>query len=456
MSANSQLYVVKLEAMKAINRLAFILALILTFGQIKVDAQHNQYFEADPTLDVYVDYGRALDIDPFDTIWENDKLTITMWMRWWGRSHPDVGNWANIFTMSDSNGSGDNGVFWIQHNSVNSSLEFAIHSTRRNYVQSSAIDDSVWYHIAAVYDGSLPNNNMKLYVNGGQEASRNKSGNVRNPPNKSKLTMGRWPNPGNGYPEFKGHIDEVSIWNRALSNIEIDSIMVNPESVTGMNYDAVGLISYWNFDDSTANDATGNHVDGVIQGIDPFGTMPIHLSSFNGFAIGDVVLLNWTTDSEINNAYFEVQRSANGVIWETISEISAAGNSNRSVSYTIEDYEPKAGTNYYRLKQVDFDGKFTISEAIDVDVEVSFDQLGFEITMFNNNDGFGLMIMSEDEAIYTVDVFDIQGVKVKSFADQVKRGGVNTHKQISNNLKSGVYIVMLRCNDLVWSARFKI
>jgi hypothetical protein len=80
MSANSQLYVVKLEAMKAINRLAFILALILTFGQIKVDAQHNQYFEADPTLDVYVDYGRALDIDPFDTIWENDKLTITMWM----------------------------------------------------------------------------------------------------------------------------------------------------------------------------------------------------------------------------------------------------------------------------------------------------------------------------------------------------------------------------------------
>jgi len=297
---------------------------------------------------------------------------------------------------------------------------------------------------------------MKLYVNGGQEASRNKSGNVRNPLNKSKLTMGRWPNPGNGYREFKGHIDEVSIWNRAWSNIEIDSIMVNPESVTGVNYDAVGLISYWNFDDSTANDATGNHVDGVIQGIDPFGTMPIHLSSFNGFANGDVVLLNWTTDSEINNAFFKLKRSANGVIWETISEISAAGNSNRSVSYTIEDYEPKAGTNYYRLKQVDFDGKFTISEAIDVDVEVSFDQLGFEITMFNNNDGFGLMIMSEDEAIYTVDVFDIQGVKVKSFADQVKRGGVNTHKQISNNLKSGVYIVMLRCNDLVWSARFKI
>ena len=444
--------------MKAISETIFaLLVLVFSLCQFELKAQHNQYFAADPTLDVYVDYGRALDIAPFDTIWGSDKITLTLWMRWWGRENPDVGNWANILTMSDSGGSGDNGVFWIQHNSINSKLEFAIHSTGRSYIQSSSdIADSVWYHIAAVYDGSLPNNNMKLSVNGGQQSSRNKSGNIRNPPNKTKMTMGRWPNPSSGYREFKGHVDEVSIWNRALTTIEIDSILVNPESVTGVNYDALGLVSYWNFDDSTANDATGNHIDGVIHGISPFGTMPIHLSSFTGFVNGDAVLLSWTTDSEVDNSYFEVQRSTNGVVWKTISELSAAGNSNRPVSYKMEDYEPKAGTNYYRLKQVDFDGKFTISESINVDVEVSFDQLGFEITMFNNFDGFGLMIMSEDEAVYAVDVYDIQGVKVKSFTDQVKRGGVNTHKQISNNLQSGVYIVMLRCNDLVWSARFKI
>lgn len=196
--------------------------------------------------------------------------------------------------------------------------------------------------------------------------------------------------------------------------------------------------------------------DDEIDGISSLGTMPIHLSAFTGFANRDVVLLNWTTDFEMNNAFFQVQRSTNGVIWEIISELSAAGNSNRPVSYTIKDYDPRTGTNYYRLKQVDFDGQFTISECIEINIEASFDQMGFEITMFNNTDGFGLMIMSEDEAVYTISVFDIQGVKVKSFGDRVKRGGVNTHQQISNNLKSGVYIVMLRCNDLVWSARFKI
>ena len=136
----------------------------------------------------------------------------------------------------------------------------------------------------------------------------------------------------------------MSIWNRALTTIEIDSILVNPESVTGVNYDALGLVSYWNFDDSTANDATGNHIDGVIHGISPFGTMPIHLSSFTGFVNGDAVLLSWTTDSEVDNSYFEVQRSTNGVVWKTISELSAAGNSNRPVSYKMEDYEPKAET----------------------------------------------------------------------------------------------------------------
>ena len=173
--------------------------------------------------------------------------------------------------------------------------------------------------------------------------------------------MGRWPNPASSYREFKGHVDEVSIWNRALSVVEIDSIMVNPESVTGVNYDAVGLISYWNFDDLTANDANSNQVDGVIHGINPFGTMPIHLTSFVGFENDQTVLLNWTTDSEVNNAYFEVQRSSNGVIWETITELTAAGNSNRPVSYTVEDYEPSAGMNYYRLKQVDFNGTFSFS-----------------------------------------------------------------------------------------------
>lgn len=293
----------------------YLLLLIVTsLTTVALFGQHNNHFKADPTTDTYVDFGRALYISAMDTIWDSDALSITLWMRWVDSDHPDVGNWANVFTISDSNGSGDNGVFWIQHNSNNSKVEFAIHSTGRNFIQSSTdVTDSVWYHIAAIYNGSWSNNNMWLYINGGQEASRNKSGDVRNPPNKTKMTMGRWPNPSNIYREFKGDNDEVSIWNRSLTDEEIDSIMVNPESVTGNNYDASGLIGYWDFDDSTANDKTSNHIDGIIFGGNAIGTLPVSLIDFNGFPAGSGVMLQWRTASEINNSHFEVQRSTNGV-----------------------------------------------------------------------------------------------------------------------------------------------
>jgi hypothetical protein len=430
--------------------------LILLVLNTMAFGQRNNHFKANPTTDTYVDFGRALDISALDTVWDSDEITITLWMRWVDSSHPDVGNWANVFTMSDSSGSGDNGVFWIQHNSNNSKVEFAIHSTGRNYVQSNTnVEDSVWYHVTALYNGSWGNNNMRLYINGGQEASRNKTGNIRNPPNKTKLTMGRWPNPGNTYREFKGDIDEVSIWNRSLTQAEIDSIMVNPESVTGSNYDANGLIGYWDFDDSTANDKTSNHIDGIIFGGNPIGTLPVSLIDFNGFPAGSGVMLQWRTATEINNSHFEVQKSTNGVAWQTFQEITGAGNSNRTVTYTVEDANPSNGTNLYRLKQVDYDGVFKYSESIRVEVEPSFENLGLDVTMFQNQDGLNVMLMSEMSAVFELSVVSIQGQELRKHTDDIRVGEVKTYKSIDRDLPGGVYILLVRSQDLVWSSKFQ-
>jgi hypothetical protein len=77
-------------------------------------------------------------------------------------------------------------------------------------------------------------------------------------------------------------------------------------------------------------------------------------------------LLNWTTSTEQNNKGFEVQKSVgNGQDFRTIGFVGTRakdGNSNTEISYSFEDADIKAGTmHYYRLKQVDFDGKFTYS-----------------------------------------------------------------------------------------------
>ena len=63
-------------------------------------SQHNNNFTADPTTNTYVDFGRVLDISAMDTIWDSDEISITMWMRWTDKTHPDVGNWTNLLTIS--------------------------------------------------------------------------------------------------------------------------------------------------------------------------------------------------------------------------------------------------------------------------------------------------------------------------------------------------------------------
>lgn len=75
-------------------------------------------------------------------------------------------------------------------------------------------------------------------------------------------------------------------------------------------------------------------------------------------------LLTWRTETETNNAGFEIQRSKNGVQWERIGWQVGQGNSLAPYSYTYIDESPFLGTSYYRLKQVDFDGDFEYSGTV--------------------------------------------------------------------------------------------
>lgn len=94
--------------------------------------------------------------------------------------------------------------------------------------------------------------------------------------------------------------------------------------------------------------------------------LPVELIYFNAKSINEEVNVYWTTASEINNDYFEVQRSRDGKQFEKISDIKGAGNSNAPLNYTYTDHHPFDGTSYYRLRQVDFDGKNSMSKIVAV------------------------------------------------------------------------------------------
>jgi hypothetical protein len=97
--------------------------------------------------------------------------------------------------------------------------------------------------------------------------------------------------------------------------------------------------------------------------------LPIELLTFTADAAENEVVLNWSTASEINNHYFEIERSLDTKNAVKIGKVDGAGNSNTYLNYTLPDENPELGINYYRLKQVDFDGKFTFSEWIPVKFE---------------------------------------------------------------------------------------
>lgn len=96
------------------------------------------------------------------------------------------------------------------------------------------------------------------------------------------------------------------------------------------------------------------------------GVLPIELISFTGEPYGDFNLLKWVTATEINNDFFFIERSIDGMFFEEVGFINGSGNSMSLKNYNLLDKEPYNGVSYYRLTQVDFDGNYTVSNIISV------------------------------------------------------------------------------------------
>jgi hypothetical protein len=90
---------------------------------------------------------------------------------------------------------------------------------------------------------------------------------------------------------------------------------------------------------------------------------------FNAKQYDNEVQLSWSTASETNNDYFVVERSSDGKHFEEVSTEKGAGNSTHRNYYFSWDLRPYKGISYYRLKQVDFDGRYTYSHIQSVDMK---------------------------------------------------------------------------------------
>ncbi len=97
--------------------------------------------------------------------------------------------------------------------------------------------------------------------------------------------------------------------------------------------------------------------------------LPVTLTQFKAQKSGSSVVLQWATATERNNDKFVVERSITGDIFESIGDVQGAGNSVSSKQYRFEDKTPQNGLNYYRLRQVDFDGTTEVSNILKVNMD---------------------------------------------------------------------------------------
>lgn len=115
-----------------------------------------------------------------------------------------------------------------------------------------------------------------------------------------------------------------------------------------------------------ANLVAPTQVDNIFfaKYTDLYSTLPVELIDFSGENRDGIDHLRWSTATEHNNDRFEVERSGDGVTFETLGSVSGAGNSQTVHAYTFDDRKPLDGVNYYCLKQVDFDGQYAHSAVI--------------------------------------------------------------------------------------------
>lgn len=142
--------------------------------------------------------------------------------------------------------------------------------------------------------------------------------------------------------------------------------------------------------------------------------LPIELLSFTATANGNNdVELNWVTALEINNDYFTVERSNDGVDFEEVAIVDGAGNSTETRRYSAVDETPATGVSYYRLKQTDYDGEYKYSSVVSVNIGST--EPTVQISVYPNPANAGQQIqvnIGEADADYTIEVYEIGSGKL--------------------------------------------
>ncbi len=185
--------------------------------------------------------------------------------------------------------------------------------------------------------------------------------------------------------------------------------------------------------------------------------VPIALRSFKADKNSNEIIISWETESEINNDFFMLQRSRNGIDFETIKNIDSRASDGGGSTYFIVDrdgLEIESDVIYYRLQQVDLDGRYSLSDRVSVMLQDQFSQV-FSIDYINRSNPGELMIQLKSKSNNHAEILvcSLNGSIVKQKSFQVSEGKNMLRFGFGQTLAKGMYIVMVKSNFTVHSKK---
>lgn len=176
------------------------------------------------------------------------------------------------------------------------------------------------------------------------------------------------------------------------------------------------------------------------------GGVPVELSSFTARASANTVILDWETSTETNNQGFEVQKKFSDE-FQTIGFIEGFGTTAEPQQYTYTDKNLENGIYEYRLKQVDYDGSFSYSDVISVDV-IAVTSLQLKQNYPNPFNPSTSIKFSLPSSGYTnLSVYNLIGEKVGELINEILTEGEHNVRFDASNLPSGMYIAKLSSDN---------
>ncbi len=336
----------------------------VTGNNVKVlDLTSNTYSSG---ASFYVEIGSQMQVDSF--------YTFECWMYVDTKAsgdYPQIMDRETVFSLYlinlDAASSGGDYRVRFAARDNNDTIIASIRSSGKNAGSTDyQMDFHKWYHVAVSGDGGT----ARLFIDGNLVDDSTSNNFILSMPSSLSVTCGTRKRNGSNERFNDAAFDEFRYSDiaRYTSSFSISTFSAphatsgDPHTILLYNFDNSDLTNSTSADSYTAGSiGTPLYLDWDDAGLDQYLPLPIqYLEALNVKEYNKQVILHWATATEENNNRFEIERSRDGIEWKNIGTVKGAGNSILPCYYSFKDTHPQ-DINYYRLKQIDYNGKFSYS-----------------------------------------------------------------------------------------------